>query len=266
MTKKILKDLFKQQDLVISVFQQIIDPDVTWNLGQTGIDCIILDLEHTGKTMEAAKLCITAANAVDVPVIVRVYDKFQWMIEQALDAGAQGVLVPTVETVEEAKLIVRSGRFAPEGERGYCPVVPAQRWMNNFNWETYTNDVNRDIFLAALVESPLGFQNLPDMLKVDGIDAWFTGRVDLSIRIAGSFAMDGTLNQKVDQMEMDAIKLIAAAGKIAAPIANASNIARYYAAGSRMVMAGTSDGGGIQMGVPQVTQPMREIVKNLAQK
>lgn len=261
MDRKILKDMIKQQDLTIGLFQQIVDPDVTENLALAGFDYIILDLEHTGKTIESAYPCIMAAYGRDVPMLVRVTEKAQWLIEQALDAGAQGVIVPTVETVEDCELIIKSARYAPEGERGMCPVIPASRWMNNYCSETYTKDANRDIFVGVLVETPLGIKNLPEMLKVDGIDAFLLGSGDLSIRLGKSM-----WDPEVKEIIANAMNQITAAGKISVPIGLLSNISDLHKNGAKMVMLGMNDPMAIQQRMGEELEGMREIVRDLAKE
>ena len=267
MAKKILKDLIKHQDLVIGCMQQIVMPEITEYLALCGLDYLILDLEHTGHTIEAAAPCLMAAAARNIPLIVRVWEKEQSLIEQVLDAGAQGVLVPTVETVEECELIVRSARYAPEGTRGWCNVLPAKRWMNewdndpngdDFDPSTYCVKANKDVFVSILVESPLGIKNLPEMLKVEGIDAYFLGSGDLSIR------MGRTLwDPEVASIIANAINLIQDAGKISCPLGLVANIEKLYKNGSRMLQLGMNERMALQDRMRKEVSGMREIVAKI---
>lgn len=264
MSKRILKDIVKEQDLTIGMFQQLVHPEVTEFLATTGLDYVILDLEHTGHTVESLNPCLMAAAAHNLPMLVRVAEKEQALIEQVLDAGAQGVVVPTVETVEDCELIVRSTKFAPEGTRGWCNIPPVKRWMNtwegdvdgdDFNPDTYGRYANENIFVAALVETPLGIENLPEMLKVDGIDAFLLGSGDLSIR------MGRTLwDPEVAAVVADATRQIQEAGKISCPIGLVSNIEALHENGARMVMLGISERMALQSRLRQETRGMRDIV------
>ena len=265
--KRILKDIILQQDLTIGTFQQLLDPGITESLALCGFDYLILDLEHTARSIESANACIMAAAAHNIPMIARVREKEQSLIEQVLDAGAQGVLVPTVETVEDCELIAKSARFAPEGTRGWCNVLPAKRWMNewendpygdDFNPATYCRQANKDIFVAALVESPLGIENLSEMIKVDGIDAFFLGSGDLSIRM-GKMLWD----PEVAALIADAINKIQKAGKISCPIGLVDNVEKLYKNGSKMMMLGVNERMAMQERLRQEISGMREIITNL---
>lgn len=250
MAKKILKDMISKKELLVGMIQQLIYPEVTEYLADCGLDFLILDLEHTGHTIEAANACLLAAAAHNIPMLVRVWEKEQCLIEQVLDAGAQGVVVPTVETVDECRMIVRASKYAPQGERGWCNVLPAKRWMNRWEGDTWGDDfssatfckkANRDTFIAALVESPEGFKNLPEMLKIDGIDCFMLGAGDLSIRM-GKTLWDAEVNAMV----YDAVRQIVAAGKQCCPLATSENIVDLRHYGAAMVMLGCSERTGLQ--------------------
>lgn len=239
--KKILKDMLKDDNAVFGIVQQIAHPESTEALALSGLDYIILDLEHTGFEIGAAIPCITMAAAYNIPMLVRVREKEQSLIEQALDAGAQGVLVPTVETVEECELIVRAAKFAPDGTRGWCPIAPAKRWMNSddpddFGATTYCRQANRDVFVMVLIETPLGIKNLPEMLKVDGIDAFHIGQGDLSLRMGLS-----VWDPEVTGAALKAITLIQEAGKYSCPLGLPESMAEMTRAGAKMFVVAKTE-------------------------
>ena len=172
MEKRLLKEVILQKGMVFGFTQQILDPNITESIAQAGFDFIILDLEHSGRTIDSVHSCLIMAAAYNIPLIIRTADKYQFMIEQALDAGAQGVLVPTIETVEDCENLVKSAKYAPLGERGYCPLNATNRWMNDSVADPikFAEQANQNTFVIALIETPLGFTNLKDMVKVKGID------------------------------------------------------------------------------------------------
>lgn len=267
MQKKILKDIVKKQELTIGLVQQVVYPEITEYLAMCGLDYLILDLEHTAHTIEAVNPCLLAAAARNIPVLIRVWEKEQCLIEQALDAGAQGIVVPTIETVEDCKMVVRAAKFAPEGTRGFCNVIPPKRWMNewendpygdDFSPDTYCKIANRDIFVAVLVETPLGIENLPEMLKVDGIDAFLIGSGDISVRIGKS-----PWGPEVAEIVTNAIKQIHAAGKISCPVGIVGNVEMLYEGGSRMMMLGMGERACMQDRIRSEVNGMREIAARL---
>lgn len=241
MRKKILKDMLKGPAPLMGAMQQLPHPDATEALALSGVDFLIFDLEHTAFDIGPALPCLTMAAAYNIPMMIRVREKEQSLIEQALDAGAQGVLVPTVETVEDCEMIVRASKFAPQGTRGWCNVDAAKRWMNHddpddFDPSTYCVQANRDIFVMVLIETPLAIQNLPEMLKVEGIDAFQIGQGDLSIRMGRSL-WDPEVNEAVS----NAITLIQDAGKYSCPLALPQNVGEMTKDGAKMFLLGTAE-------------------------
>lgn len=100
------------------------------------------------------------------------------LIKQLLDIGAQTLLIPMVETVEQAELMVKAVRYPPEGVRGVgAALARATRWNSIPN---YYATAHENICLLIQIESVTGLENLDEILKVDGIDGVFIGAVDLS--------------------------------------------------------------------------------------
>ena len=236
--KRTLKDLMKEKKPVLGTFQQIIHPMVTETLANTGLDYIILDLEHTGRSMESAIPCILAASAYDIPMIVRPMDRNPSLIEQALDAGALGVLVPTVETAEQCEIAVKAAKYAPEGNRGFCPVYPARRWVDNRDATTFTEDVNKGVFVSVLIETPLGFENLPEILKVEGLDAVMLGLADYSKTLGKD-----TWDPEVAAVANRANEQILASGKLCIQLATQNNVKDLLDLGNKIMCIYWSDSG-----------------------
>lgn len=253
----ILKDLIDSQELTVAMMQMLVHPQVTEAIAMSGVDFLIVDLEHTGKTIAEAGPCIDMAFGHDLPVMVRVTEKSQYLIEQALDAGAQGVLVPTIESADDCREVVRSAKFAPVGERGFCPVIPASRWLNDSDPSTYIRDANRDTLLGVLIETPLGFEKLPEMLQVEGIDAFFLGRADYAVRVGRS-----TWDPEVDEVMTVALRQIAEAGRICVPLARQDTIAEYHRGGTRVVQLGFSDATALQRALSTEIEALRAVVRD----
>jgi 2-keto-3-deoxy-L-rhamnonate aldolase RhmA len=204
-----IRELLQQDRPLLGAWHYIPHYDYTGLIAEAGYDFILIDNEHGGRSIESIQHSVMAANARGVPAIVRCHDKQQWAIEEVLDIGAQGVLMPILETVEDAKLLARSARFAPTGERGFCPMQRSGRYGANFDIVTNSD---RDIFVAGILETPLAYENLDEILKVPGIDAFQPGPGDLSIRMG--FPVFPT-NPKVLKLLETAYDKIIAAGKIA---------------------------------------------------
>jgi len=258
MQKKILKNIINQQEFTLGIILQVLDPDITEAVALSGLDFICFDLEHTGKTIESAYPCIMAAYAHNVPTLIRTTDKDQQLIEQALDSGAQGVLVPTVETVEECKNIVKAAKFAPMGERGYCPMDATMRWLNDSPSDMidYANEMNKNTFVAVLIETPVGFKNLPEMLKVEGIDAFHLGFADYGMRV-GKDMFDPDVQKVVN----DAAEMINKSDKLSIPLVLPSLFKAQYEKGAKMGIVAKSIGMIIKESLGGIKKELSEIIE-----
>ena len=140
------------------------------------LDFLLFDLEHGHFGMETTENMIRTCNMLNLPAIVRVADTEYHLISKVLDFGADGILIPRVETVEQAKKAINSIRFPPIGKKG-CggfSLLTGENAFERFNKE-------KIIFLQ--IESPIGVDNLSDMLdmgkgEVSGV---IIGPTDLSI-------------------------------------------------------------------------------------
>jgi 2-keto-3-deoxy-L-rhamnonate aldolase RhmA len=137
-------------------------------------DVLVLDLQHglwERSTMEAA---IGIVNA-RLPVLVRTADHSPTAIANALDAGAAAVLVPLVETAEDARRIVEAGRYPPRGRRSAGGVRPLMLGVDAML------EADRHLALGALVETVQGVANAREICAVAGLDFVFVGTGDLAL-------------------------------------------------------------------------------------
>lgn len=222
-----IRELLARKSVLLGGGHYIPHYDYTGLIANAGFDFIFIDAEHGNRSIESLQHCVNAANAYDVPAIVRANDKTEAAIEQVLDIGAQGVMMPTLETVDDAELLVRAARFAPEGDRGWSSLIRCADYGADPLFHK-----TADVFVVGLIESPRGFENLDEILKVPGIDAFMPGPGDLTVRMGLEFG-----DPVVTEMLMTAYQKITDAGKIAwsgggwGPKLNADHIA----AGARMI-------------------------------
>ena len=158
----------------VGTILQIPSEELVEILGYAGMDYIVLDMEHC--PMSSAKIVsmIRAAEAVGIVPLVRVpYVEDEDSIKKALDAGAAGLFIPNISTPEQARLAVQYARFAPIGNRGACPYTRAN-WFGGDDVTSFYERSNKRTFIALLVEGSEGIENLPEIAKVDGIDAFFS--------------------------------------------------------------------------------------------
>jgi 4-hydroxy-2-oxoheptanedioate aldolase len=151
-------------------------------VGRAGYDWVCIDTQHGLIGYDSMLPMLQALSAAGTPSIVRVQWNEASSIMKALDAGAEGVIVPMVNTVEEAKAAVGACRYAPHGYRSLGPLRP--RMIN----PKFTVDNGQDVVCAVMCETVEGIANLERILEVPGIDAVFVGPNDLaaSMGIRGS--------------------------------------------------------------------------------
>jgi 2-keto-3-deoxy-L-rhamnonate aldolase RhmA len=132
---------------------------------------------------------LLVAQATGLVSVVRVLENNGPLIQQALDAGAQGVLVPKVGSAEEARRAVAASKYQPGG-RGMCSVVPAAGFTGA-EWGAYSNEMNENVLLIPLIETQRGVENIAEICAVEGVDYIFFGLGDLSQDLGLDMIADG---------------------------------------------------------------------------
>jgi 2-keto-3-deoxy-L-rhamnonate aldolase RhmA len=162
--------------------------DTAQLLKTAGFDWMFIDCEHNSMGTDTAAQIASAALAVGITPVVRVPGKEHWLASRMLDNGAQGIVVPHVETELEAKRIADHCRFPPIGHRslggglqqlGFAATPPGEA----------TRIVNEETLVVVMLESPKGIENCEAIAAVPGIDALLIGTNDfcLELGIPGKF-------------------------------------------------------------------------------
>jgi 2-keto-3-deoxy-L-rhamnonate aldolase RhmA len=153
-----------------------------------GADFVIYDMEHTGFGLETIRMLLAASRAADLVPLVRVPRVEYHPIACVLDLGALGVMVPMVESEEEAREIVRSARYAPRGQRGTAFAVAHDDYRDGDIAEKMRS-ADEEVLLIAQIETARGLENLERIAAIDGIDVLWIGHFDLtaSLGIPGEF-------------------------------------------------------------------------------
>lgn len=150
-----------------------------------GFDFVVVDMEHAPLDLQTAYRLINSATALGMVPIVRVPDKTPSTIQKILDAGAQGILVPHVDTLEQAASVGRACRFPPYGTRGAGGTSRAGLWGLRPTPE-YLACGNDHVLCILQLESVEAIRAAPDMLALDTIDAVFVGAADLSLSMGST--------------------------------------------------------------------------------
>jgi 2-dehydro-3-deoxyglucarate aldolase/4-hydroxy-2-oxoheptanedioate aldolase len=164
----------------------------------TGAEFVIYDMEHTGWSMETIRMLLATSRsdnggpaegdaAAPVPM-VRVPATEYHFLARVLDMGAMGLMVPMVESVEQARLIVNSTKYPPAGRRGAAFVISHDDFRAG-DAVGKMRSANEEILLIAQIETARGLENVEAIAAVDGIDVLWVGHNDLtnSMGIPGQF-------------------------------------------------------------------------------
>lgn len=173
-----LKQALKEQQFVFGLFCSTPAPVIVEMVGCAGFDFIIIDSEHTLVNPETLENMVRAAEVVGLTALVRVPGSSPGPILRALDAGAQGVVVPQIDSQAEAERAVCASYYHPQGERSLNSGRPAG--FGKMDLPTYLQRANAEVMVVPMIEDSKGIQALGEILAVPGIDMVLGGAADLS--------------------------------------------------------------------------------------
>ena len=153
-------------------------------LGLTGVDFIMLDMEHNLLSNDEIARYITSASATDMPTLVRISSGTKEHILHMLDYGAAGIVVPSVSTVGQVKELIKYAKFMPVGERGYCMTRDGKWGFSAESQESlrsYMDYCNKNTLLIPQCETVGCLEHIEEITALDGVDAILIGPYDLSI-------------------------------------------------------------------------------------
>lgn len=155
-------------------------PDAAEVLSGAGFDALVIDHEHSPGDLETAVHQMRAIRAAsDATILVRLAGLDPDRIKRILDCGAEGLLLPTVESAAQVEAFIAAARYPPRGRRGaHFTVSRAARW--GVAGDEYYRDNESKLVLAAMIESAEGVAAIPAMARVDGLTMLFVGPLDLT--------------------------------------------------------------------------------------
>jgi 2-keto-3-deoxy-L-rhamnonate aldolase RhmA len=173
-------------------------PGIARVAASAGAEFVLFDLEHTGYGIERLRWVLAAARAADTVPFLRVPDSDYDLVARGLDIGAIGLMVPQVETAEEAAQVAAAARYPPVGRRGFGMLF-RDDWSNGVA-ETLEH-VNRQVMTLVQIETAAGLEAVDAIAAVDGVDVLWIGHYDLtaSLGIPGAF-YSGAYGRAVDRV------------------------------------------------------------------
>ncbi len=149
-------------------------------VGEAGAEFVVYDMEHTGWSIETIRMLIATTQSSKALPMVRVPATQYHLISRPLDLGAMGIMVPMVEDEAQARTIVRSAKYPPEGGRGAAFGVAHDNYIAAPVTEVMES-ANREGFIMAQIETVSGIENCEAIAAVEGIDCLWVGHFDLSL-------------------------------------------------------------------------------------
>lgn len=209
-------------------------------LAGSGYDWLTLDMEHSPNDLRGVLAQMQALGGYDVEPVVRLLRFDKDLVKQYLDLGARTLVLPNIESADEARAIVQAVRYprsSSGGIRGVAGLQRANRWGRVPN---YHRDAEQELCILAQIESAKGVENAAAIAAVDGIDGFFVGPSDLAASL-------GHINQPMEAVVQQAIaQALAAAtavGKGCGILArNEVEAQRYTEMGYLMIGLGSDQG------------------------
>jgi 4-hydroxy-2-oxoheptanedioate aldolase len=199
-----------------------------------GFDWLLIDAEHGPNDLRTILAQLQVIEPYRSQPVVRPPQGDHVLIKQLLETGVQTLLIPMVETAEQAEGLVKSMRYPPHGIRGVgSALARASRWGRIGD---YTNLANEQMCLLVQVETKIGYENLDAIVNVPGVDGIFFGAADL----AASYGYLGESNHpEIVGLILDGLKRVKMGGKYGGVLCtNKQLVSQYQAAGARFMAVG----------------------------
>lgn len=202
-----------------------------------GMDWVVIDAEHGHLDWKEISEHVRAGLRSDTVVLVRLAERSTSLTKRALDIGADGVVIPWVETAEELEEAILDCRYPPEGRRG-IGGERATAWGQCF--AEHTAEANEHVMVVPLIESVAAIPNVPEMCRVDGTDVFFFGPADFSATAGYRGQWEGPgIAEQILQLK----KSIQAAGKHCGLMTTSiANLVERREQGFRMLGVGADNG------------------------
>lgn len=252
-----VKRALKQGETVFgTMVQEVRTPGIAQVLAVAGFDFFFIDMEHGPFSIETAADIILAARLAGIAPFVRVPDLEYSFLARPLDAGAQGLMVPQVDTPEQVRKLVSFMKYPPVGERG-CAVLRAHSDYRGEPVREFIEHANAETMVIVQVESSQAVEHIEEMVSVPGVDAALVGPNDLSISM-------GIPGQTDHPKEIEAIESVIAACEkhgVAAGIhlPDAERLKEWMARGMRLIT--WSSDLGLLLGARRTLESLRAAVK-----
>ena len=232
-----LRQKLKKNKPIYGLWVTLESASITEMAVALGLDWVVIDAEHGHLDWKDINSHIRAALRSDTVVLVRIAERSTILSKRALDIGADGIMIPWMEKVEEVEEAVRDCRYPPEGRRG-IGGERATAWGQCLS--EHAAEANENVLIVPLIESIAAIPNVATMCEVDGIDLFFFGPADFSSTAGfrGQWEGPGVAEQILSLKDT-----INAAGKHCGVVSTSNqNLTDRLDQGFRMLALGTDSG------------------------
>ncbi len=199
-----VKQLLREGKPAVGSWLSLSSPIVAETLAHVGFDWLLVDAEHSPIDLETIQYAFVAISTTDTVPFVRVAWNDPAIIKRVLDAGAYGVVIPNVNSKEEAKKAVEACKYPPEGIRG-----KGYGRADLYAGKDYKEFANREVAVVVQIEHIDAVNAIDEIFSVRGIDAYFIGPGDL----ATSMGIPVVLGENPDPRYKEAVAKVVASGK-----------------------------------------------------
>jgi len=244
------------QPVVGTMIQEVGSPFIVHVLENAGFDFVFVDMEHGRFGLESAVDLLQIIRLTNMVPLVRVPDNQYYWIARLMDAGAQGVMIPRVETRLQAEAAIQSMRYPSTGQRG----MAVARGHNDYKRQdalAFAQEANRENLLIVQIESQNAVENVDEIISTPGVDVALIGPGDLALSLGIALKMD-------DPAMVAAIEQVVAACKqhniIAGLHVGDLKAIKYWSKNGILLLSGSSDLDILLDGSIQLCKSFREAV------
>ena len=233
-----LRQLLARDELALTAWVSTGNAYVAEVLGHSGYDAVTVDLQHGMFGVDAAIACLQGVSSTPAVPLARCRSNDLAEIGHLLDAGAYGVICPSIDTPDDAARFVAACRYPPRGRRSYGPARAAL-----YGGADYVAGADDTVLAIGMIESATALGQLDAILAVDGLDAVFVGPFDLAVSCGWEVPGTGVLGTELADALVHVVTRAGAAGVPAGIFAQGLDHAMQFAAwGYRLISPGSDVG------------------------
>lgn len=258
-----VKQKYRNKEMVLQTMLRFPDAGAAEIMAMAGADLIVIDNEHYPFNVSQIESIVRAVQAFGGECSVRLPNSEPKRIAQIMETGISGILIPHVESYEEAITVVNAVKYAPVGKRGFCPITRAAAYGMCMSPSEYAAFANEQTSIVLMAETKKGLEALDEILTIPEVDGIAIGPSDVS----ASYGLPGQPNHPIVRAAIEeGERKIIASGKCYMTIGYTPETAeKAFAMGSRQVNIG-SDLQMLSNGFTKLVRGIHDVCDNNEQK